>query len=261
MAQYCDSQKLEQNWFHWLLSSKVPDLEKYRKLGLLWTKVIGVVTDDEGVPLRRHGKTLPNPSHPVRTHCIALANPIYFNSYDGVIQTTGTCFDGNKPYRQALPTDEELNLLSDSPLHRLERPLQQLTVVIPNLQARGYIKELPTNRTWHAMLEDVNRICYGIAMRFKPRSEDEHQELTNEALIQVIHKLSAYKLVYTPGRAPVFNLLTTTIHRVMYSIMNRRKHQREGMGRILAEAEAGILPDTHRSLRVQTAHRRTIKTC
>jgi hypothetical protein len=260
MPQYCDSQKLEQNWFHWLLSSKVPDLEKFRKLGLLWTKVIGVAAGDDGVPFRRHGKTLPNPSHPVRTHCIALAIPIYFNSYNGAIQTTGTCFHGREPHQQVLPTDDELNLLSESALHRLEWPLQQLTTVIPSLTARGYIKELPTTHVWHAMLEDINKICYGIAMRFKPRSDEEHQELTNEALIQVIHKLAAYKLVYVPGRAPVFNLLTTTIHRILYSIMNRRKHQREGMGRILAEAAAGTLPDTHRSLRVQTDHRHTIRT-
>jgi hypothetical protein len=255
MAQYCDSQQLERNWFHWLLSSKVPALEKYRRLGLLWTKVIGRVTDDEGAPLRRHGKTLPNPSHPIRTHCIALAIPIYFNSYHGTPQPTGTCFLGNKPTRQVLPTDEELTLLSDSPLHQLDRPLQQLTVVIPNLMAGGYIKEMPTDKTWHAMLEDVNKICHGIGMRFKPRNDEEHQELTNEALLQVVHKLSSYRLVYTPGRAPVFNLLTTTIHRVMYSIMNRRKHQREGLARVLAEAEAGVLPDSHRSLRVQTHHR------
>lgn len=247
MAQYCDSQKLEQNWFSWLLSSKVPLLEQYRTLGLLWTKVIGVVTDAEGTPLTRHGKTLPNPSHPVRAHCIALATPIFFHSRDGVPD-------------QILPSTEILNLLSDDRLHRLDHPMIQLTEVIPDLEARGYVKETPSNITWHAMLEDINRICFGIAMKFKPRNEDEHAELVNEAIIQVIKKLAEYKLVYTPGRAPVFNLLTTTIHRVLYSIMNRRKHQREGLSRMLGDAEAGILPESNRSLRVQSGHRKTIRT-
>lgn len=259
MPQYCDSEKLEQNWFYWLLSSQVPTLEKYRKLGLLWTKVIGVSTDDAGVPLRRRNKVLPDPSHPTRTHCIALATPIYFNSYNGIPQLIGTTFEGKRPIRQPLPSDEDLTLLSDSPLHQFDKPLQQQVVVIPNLQARGYLKEIPTNQTWHAMLEDVNKICNGIATRFKPRTEEEHQELTHEALLQVIQKLSTYKLRYTPGRAPVFNLLTTTIHRILYSIMNRRKHQREGISRILADAEAGTLPDSNRSLRVHT-HRRLIRT-
>ncbi len=260
MAQYCDSQKLEQNWFYWLLSSRVPALEHYRSLGLLWTKVIGVATDDEGSPLHRHGKVLPDPSHPVRAHCIALATPIYFNSHDGEVQPTGIVFKDGKPLRQALPPTSILNLLSDDPLHRLDHPLVQLTEVIPVLQSKGYIREIPTNTTWHAMLEDINRICHGIAMKFKPRNEDEHAELTNEAIYQVMKKLAEYRLVYTPGRAPVFNLLTTTVHRVLYSVMNKRKHQREGLGRILAEAEAGTLPETHRSLRVQSGHRKTIRT-
>ncbi len=255
MAQYCDSAKLEQNWFYWLLSSRVQALEQYRKLNLLWTRVIGIVTDENGTPIQRHGKTIPNPSYPVRTHCIALATPIYFNSYDGIPQQTGVIYCGSKAVRQVLPTDEILNLLSESPLHQLESPFQQQAVVIPYLQSKGYIKEKPTNFTWHAMLEDVNKICHGIAMRFKPRSDEEHHELTNEALIQVINKLNSYKLIYTPGRAPVFNLLTTTIYRVMYSIMNRRKHQREGLSKILQEAEAGTLPKNSRSFRTQTSHR------
>lgn len=259
MPQYCDSEKLEQNWFYWLLSSQVPTLEKYRKLGLLWTKVIGVSMDDNGVPIRRRNKELPDPSHPVRTHCIALATPIYFNSYDGVPQTVGTTFEGKKPIKRPLPPDNDLNLLSSSSLHKFHKPLQQQVVVIPNLLENGYIKELPTNQTWHAMLEDINKICCGIATRFKPRTEEEHRELTHESLIQVIQKLSDYKLRYTPGRAPVFNLLTTTIHRILYSIMNRRKHQREGISRILLSAEAGTLPDCNRSLRMHT-HRHLIRT-
>lgn len=260
MAQYCDSQELERNWFYWLLSSRVPDLEHYRTLGLLWTKVIGVATDNEGSTLQRHGKDVPNPSHPTRVHCIALATPIYFNSHDGVVKKVGTVFRGGKPFRQTLPPIDTLNLLSNDPLHRLDDPLAQLTEVIPSLHKRGYIRELPTNTTWHAMLVDINKICHGIAMKFTPRNEDEHAELTNEAVLQVINKLAAYKLVYTPGRAPVFNLLTTTIHRILYSVMNRRKQQREALGKILIDAEAGVLPDNYRSFRTQTGHRRTIKT-
>lgn len=259
MAKYCDSVELERNWFHWLLSSQVPTLERYRKLGLLWTKVVGVATDSDGTPIQRHGKALPNPSYPVRAHCIALATPVFFNSYDGVPQSIGTTTQNGLPVHQALPTDDDLNLLSDSPLHQFDNPLAQLTEVIPLLRDRDYLKELPTNVTWHRMLEDVNRICHGIATKFKPRNDDEHQELTNDAALQVIRKLADYKLVYTPGRAPVFNLLTTTIHRVMYSIMNKRKHQREGLARVLADAEAGVLPDSHRSLRTQSGYRRSIR--
>lgn len=236
MGQYCDSKVLEKNWFHWLLSSSVPDLECYRGLGLLWTKVVGNTSSD--------GKQcLPNPRSPNRAHCIALATPIYLNSYDGTPQPQGTVFVGGKPQRIILPArDSELNLLSDSWLHRLDTPFAQMDVVIPALEAKGYIRELPTEQTWHAMLGDIDKMCQGIAMRFKQPTEEEQMELANEALLQVTNKLASYKLVYTPGLAPVFNLLTTTIHRCMYSIMNRRKTQRQGLQKFVDDVQSGVVP-------------------
>lgn len=230
MAKYCDSQQLEHNWFHWIISSKVACLEEFRKLGLLWTKVIGKVLDEEGKPLLRHGKTIPNPSHPTRIHCIALAKPIFLHSENGIIN------------EMLLPPMVDLNLLSDSLLHDFDKPLIQLTKIIPQLQKSGFIKELPTSQTWHAMLNDINKICKGITLKFKQKTLDDQNELTHEAMLQVIYKLVNCKLVYTPGRAPVFNLLTTTIHRIMYSIMNKRKLQRDGLTRLFDNAKAGTLP-------------------
>lgn len=232
MGQYCDSAKLERNWFHWLLSSSVPSLEKYREHGLLWTKVVGNDENDQD-------NTLPNPRNPNRAHCIALAVPIYLTSYDGT-QSNGTVFTADGPVEQPLPGEDELSLLSDSWLHRLENPFTQRDRVIPSLENNEYILELPTEMTWHAVLEDINNICQGIALRFKQPSEEEHLELSNDALLQVTNKLASYKLVYTPGRAPVFNLLTTTIHRCMYSIMNRRKIQRQGLQKLQSDVKSGM---------------------
>ncbi len=259
MGQYCDSRRLEHHWFHWLLSSAVPALEAYRRLGLLWTKIIGVALDASGQPIHRYGESLPDPSYPTRMHCLALATPIYFSSYHGIPQEIGTSYQHGKANCQILPTIEVLDLVSESPLHCFEHPLLQCTEVIPKLLSKGYICELATTPVWHAMLEDVNLICRGIAMKFKPRTDDEHNELSSEAFLQVMNKLSTRKLIYTPGRAPVFNLLTTTIHRVMYSIMNRRKHHRESLSRVLADAEAGVLPESYHSLRVCSKHRLSSK--
>lgn len=228
MGQYCDSAKLERNWFHWLLSSSVPDLEEYRKHGLLWTKIVG--NDEDGSDT--------NPRNPNRAHCIALAMPIYLTSDNGTLSNS-TVSTANGP-EQPLPGKDELNLLSESWLHRLENPFTQRDMVIPSLENEEYILELPTEMTWHAVLEDINNICQGIAMRFKQPSEEEHLELSNDALLQVTNKLASYKLVYTPGRAPVFNLLTTTIHRCMYSIMNRRKIQRQGLQKLQSDVKAGM---------------------
>ncbi len=240
MNQYCDSTYLEQNWFYWLLSSKSPNLEKYRQLNLLWTKVIGRVVDSDGNSIYHNGQTIPDPSCPLKSHCIALASPIFLNSNNGIIKAS------------KLPNDADLELSSNSPLHKFNHPLTQLATVVPNLVRLGYIKEIQTKTSWHNMLDSISKMCFGIATKFKPKTEEDHHELSNEALIQVMHKLSTYKLVYTPGRAPVFNLLTTTIYRIMYSIMNKRKYQREGLSKLLLQAETGTLPKSNRSFRTQS---------
>lgn len=255
MPQYCDSKKLERTWYQWILASSVPELEEYRKFGLLWTKAIGYVQTKDGTDLLCRGKLLRDPSSPIRAHCIALANPIFLNSYDGTVPSRGTIFVDGQPRSFDLPLNGELSLLSDSWLHNLyEDRFAQVVRVVPELRQEEYMQERPTDESWHGLLGDIDKICQGIAQRFKPRTEEEHHELSNDALLQVTKKLVDRKLVYTPGRAPVFNLLTTTIYRIMYSIMNRRKTQRDGLNRLIADAKAGILPD-HRSLRVQTQPR------
>lgn len=251
MGQYCDSKQLETNWYKWLLASATPSLENYRELGLLWTKVIGKVTDGDGqVLLDTHDQPYPDPQHPVRTHCVALAVPIYFNSYHGEPQKQGRIYRKNRWISEPLPDDQILNLQSDSWLHNLDDPLSALCDVLPRLKSKGYIQESPTKAMWNAMLEDINKICHGIATRFNPPTKDDHAELTHEALLQVIKKLVSKRLVYTPGRAPVFNLLTTTIFRCMYSIQNSRKRQRLGMFQLATDMQAGILPDNIHSFKV-----------
>lgn len=230
MVQYCDSKVLEKNWFHWLLSSSVPDLEYYRQIGLLWTKAIGY-DGQKSITI--------NPRDPKRSHCLALAVPIYFDSENGNIPSHGTAFVNGEPLQVILPSkDDVLTLLSDSWLHRLETPFVQIIEVIPKLKTDGYVCELPTEQTWHAMLDDINKMCFGIATKFKQPTEEEQADLANEALLQVTKKLAAYKLVYTPGFAPVFNLLTTTIHRCMFSIMNRRKTQRQRLQKFVDDMQA-----------------------
>lgn len=234
MGKYCDSEKLERNWFHWLLSSSVPSLELYRELGLLWTKVVGRVDGQVS--------SLLDPMYPTRVHCVALATPVYLNSYKGIPQSNGTVFTDEGPHNLPLPSKDNLDLLSDSWLPKLGNLFTQRDMVIPNLENKGYVRELPTDTTWHAMLRDINNMCLGIAMRFKQPSEEEQLELANEALVQVTNKLASYKLVYIPGKAPVFNLLTTTIYRCMYSIMNRRKTQRQKHQKFVSDVQVGVVP-------------------
>lgn len=255
MGQYCDSNKLERNWFHWLLSSSVPALEYFRSKRLLWTKVVGTAKDGDGNIIIKSGKTLPDAMHPVRLHCIATANPIFFTSDKGEVPECGFMHRDGEKIECPIPTEEDLDLLSESPIHNLDGNIfKQYDEVIPSIVADGYIMELPTMFTWHLMLEDINRMCQGIAIKFNLPSDEEHIDFSHEALLQVMNKLQNKKLIYTPGRAPVFNLLTTTIHRCMFSIMNRRKTQKNGLFKLLDDMKAGALPTTHRSFRVQTSH-------
>jgi hypothetical protein len=251
MPQYCDSKVLERNWFLWLISTSVLELEDFRERGLLWTKVIGRVDDNP--------KYL-DPLHPVRVHCIALPNPFYFNSYNGKVAATLSATVGGKKVKWSLgKIRKSLDLKSNTKVYDLSDLFIQQDKIIPDLESNGYIKELPSEKTWHAMLEDVSKICRGISTKFNLPSEEEQIDLAEDALLQVVNKLIARKLVYTPGRAPVFNLLTTTIHRCMYSIMNKRNKQKQNIFKLASDLQSGILPKSMRSLRV-LGGKKTIRT-
>ena len=79
---------------------------------------------------------------------------------------------------------------------------------------------------WEEMAMMIHKICCGIATKFNPRSEDEYEEHVHDAFSQTIEKIRTGKLKFTHGRAPVFNLITTTVYRILYSKMNKRKKSR-----------------------------------
>jgi hypothetical protein len=251
MGQYCDSASLEYNWFKWILASEVPSLEGYRELRILWTKVIGTVKDKQGKIVKKNGNTFPDASSPHRLHCIALANPIFFESMNGVPMGVYRKSDGCH-VECTLPIGEELGLDSDSSLHELNDIFLQYDRVVPELNGNGYTQELPVSMTWHHMLSDISKMCMGIATKFNMPTEEETLDLANEALLAVTNKLVKRKLIYTPGLAPVFNLLTTTIYRCMYSIMNRRNSQKNNLSKLLNDVKSGSIHSSQRSFRLPT---------
>lgn len=80
---------------------------------------------------------------------------------------------------------------------------------------------------WGELSERVYKMCCGVATHFNPKDEDEHSEHVHDAFLQTMEKIKSGKLKFIRGKAPVFNLLTTTIFRILYSKMNRQKKQRE----------------------------------
>ncbi len=92
---------------------------------------------------------------------------------------------------------------------------------------------------WEKMSSMIYQICHGIATHFNPRDDEEHAELRHDAFMTTMEKIKLGKLRFDPGRAPVFNLLTTTIFRQLYSKMNKEKrrkiHQTKYIQKIAAE--------------------------
>jgi hypothetical protein len=80
--------------------------------------------------------------------------------------------------------------------------------------------------SWKHLLDGIYKICYGVAIHFHPHDEDEHHEFAHEAFVLTIAKISDGRLKFTPGRAPVFNLLTTTVFRHLYSKMNKESRRK-----------------------------------
>lgn len=244
MTQYCDSQALERNWFHWILSSSVPDLECFRKAGVLWTKVLGSATHN-GQILTAHGKPLPDPSYPVRRHCLSYSTPLFCDTHNGekpkLFVNVGTSLL-DRPKRLVVPYAESVEYASAADHN-----------IAAYLLTRGYRKEPTTAESWHLMLGDISKICAGISTKFKLRSEDEQQDLASDAFVQITNKLVSGRLVYMPGRAPVFNLLTTTTYRIIYSILNKKNNHRANMKKLIDDAAAGIIPSVGRSVRAPVA--------
>lgn len=210
MPKYCDSEVLEHNWFEWIVAEAVPALKPYRESGVLWTKVIGKVVDEDNKIITKRGKPFDDPSHPIRLHCIGIDRGIFVVTVGGEIDITY----GDNMRLCDLPYDTPADTFIDA------GPFDPT-----DIENFGYRRERPTKESWDEVLRDIYKMCNGIAMRFNMSSNEERDELACEAGLQVIRKLKARKLIYTPGRAPVFNLLTTTIHRCMYSALSKEQRR------------------------------------
>lgn len=81
--------------------------------------------------------------------------------------------------------------------------------------------------SWEKLQGFIYKICNGVAVHFNPKDDEEHMELCHETFVLTIEKVKSRKLVFEAGRAPVFNLLTTTIFRHLYSLKNKDNRRRK----------------------------------
>ena len=107
---------------------------------------------------------------------------------------------------------------------------------------------------WEQMSSMIYRMCEGIATKFNPSSEEEHTEHAHDAFIMTMDKIMRGKLRFDPGRAPVFNLLTTTIFRHLYSKMNKQKRHRQHHAKYVntyvSENHPDLLPAVRRDFEI-----------
>lgn len=82
-------------------------------------------------------------------------------------------------------------------------------------------------QSWEQLTNYVYKICKGVAVHFNPKDEEEHMDLCHETFALTIEKIKSRKLVFEAGKAPVFNLLTTTIFRHLYSLKNKDNRRRK----------------------------------
>lgn len=106
---------------------------------------------------------------------------------------------------------------------------------------------------WEETSERIFHICCGVATRFNPKTDEELQEHAHDAWFQVMEKIKSGKLRFTPGRAPVFNLVTTTVFRILYSKMNKQKKQRDHHKRYTVQHLQEHNPELLKEMRAMTA--------
>lgn len=238
MANYCNSAELEFNWLRWLMATKTPELEPLRELGVLWSQPSEYVCDG--------AQRYPSPTSVGWLHCVALRSPFYFASERGEL-----CRHPEHPVNEhgLTPRSEWLALDSEHECLGLDDPFYVNYELVPELQTAGYIHEVPALQSWQRIIVDVENTCKGVSHKFKMADDDRH-DLVQEAITQIIRKLRHGKLVYKPGKAPVFNLLTTTIHRCMYSVLNKTGRARKSSAKLVSDLKAGAVPRQYRSFRI-----------
>lgn len=82
-------------------------------------------------------------------------------------------------------------------------------------------------KAWERLQSDIYKICEGVAVHFNPKNAEEHMELVHETFVPTIAKIRDKRLIFEPGRAPVFNFLTTTIFRHLYSLKNKQNRRKK----------------------------------
>lgn len=129
------------------------------------------------------------------SHVILSKNPIIFESDVNNISAD------NETIFKSILSGNDLCLISKYSNYNLD------TSVIDN---------------WKRFTLEILNICDGVSKKFYPKTKDEKDNLVQEAFAYTLKKIERGSLNYIPGKASVFNLLTTAIYRIMCTIKNKQ---------------------------------------
>lgn len=175
-------------------------------------------------PLRETGLLWVDP-HKYK-YCVASSRPYEFELKDGIC------------------TKSDLEAATRASFFPLD------LILTRRLADGNYLQEVPINDSWGTLTSLIYKICSGVALNFRPPTEDIKDELIHEAFIHTLTKIQRGKLKFDPGKAPAFNLLTTAIFRIMYSIKNKEKRDRDHRSTLADQLLDGVkLPELN-SIRV-----------
>lgn len=210
---YCDPHQLESTWWSWILAQRTPDLQDVRESDLLWTL-------DHG-----DGRM---------EHFVASSDPYSFASKK----------EGDTKEDPYLIPQGDFSAAMKSSFRPFDPALAR------QLIAKNYHLEQSPDVTWPILAKMIYLICEGISLNFHPPNEDVKNELIHNACTQTLNKIQRRKLEFTRGQAPPFNLLTTAIFRIMYSIKNKEKRDREHRSKLTNDLVKGTLLPNLNSLNV-----------
>lgn len=160
-------------------------------------------------------------------HCIPSSDPFYFESDDGNIE------------------ESILHKATMISYNHIDYTIFNHLTTIEN-----YHEEIPRDESWGQLTRIFHKLCSEISLNFYPKTEQIKNDLIQEAYCHILDKLNRGKLMFKPGKAPAFNLITTAIFRVMYSIKNKEKRQRENKTKFVNNLTAGPTNLNYRSLKV-----------
>lgn len=212
MTQYCDSKRLERLWFEWAMAVTVPSLEPFRTLGAIYSKVSPCQIITHGL------QAYNNPWLPIKEHYLCLATPIFITSDVGVVNLD---IDTYEIY--AIDTETHTKLCSD-----------------------GFFAEKPINNSWSILCLEIKKLCEGISRKFFT-DQEIRIDIEQEAFVAVTTKIKNLKLKYFPGKAPVFNYLTTAIHRCIYNYLRKNNRYKKQLSDLQNKMASGRLDTNMRS--------------